>query len=163
MVCGECRPCAECVCNNDAIDSSCPAARCPDSPVEDLRYIQVCKIKDFMALHRVPANCLPELSKVASRHVSSCCTLDTPKMHISSHMMPGRGPFTGGQLSPSSWAAKTLHRHRHRRLQRAMRNARCVWNAFIAWPLLAIHSLRHKCRCSQALQRRKQARRTRQK
>jgi hypothetical protein len=159
MVCGECRPCAECVCNNDAIDSSCPAARCPDSPVEDLRYIQVCKIKDFMTLLSVPANCLPELSKVASRHVSSSYTLDTSKMHIFSHMMPGRGPFTGGQLSLSSWAAKTLLR----RVQRATHNDHCVWNACITWPLLAIHSLRHKCRCSQALQRRKQARRTRPK
>ena len=31
QVCGECRPCSECVCNNDAIDSSCPPT-CQDAP-----------------------------------------------------------------------------------------------------------------------------------
>jgi len=40
MVCGECVPCAECICNNDAIDSFCPVHKCPETPVEDLRYIQ---------------------------------------------------------------------------------------------------------------------------
>ena len=40
FVCGECRPCAGCLCNSEAIDGHCPPLSCPAQPTAEIRYLQ---------------------------------------------------------------------------------------------------------------------------
>lgn len=39
--CGTCRPCDVCLCNEDAIDASCPQDRCPQAPASIPRRLGV--------------------------------------------------------------------------------------------------------------------------
>jgi hypothetical protein len=38
--CGNCKPCEKCSCDQDSIDFSCPTIRCPDQPINGVRYLQ---------------------------------------------------------------------------------------------------------------------------
>ena len=62
QVCGECRPCSECVCNNDAIDSSCPPT-CQDAPTGLISYKGPCFTPVFAPICRAQCtyhSCAPE-------------------------------------------------------------------------------------------------------
>eukprot|EP00960_Hanusia_phi_P063209 765399-Hanusia_phi.AAC.1 len=39
-VCGMCRPCSECKCNDNSFTGSCPPDKCPAEPTQEVRYLQ---------------------------------------------------------------------------------------------------------------------------
>ena len=39
-LCGRCKPCAECVCNKDAVDGACPNKKCTEQPTDSVRFLQ---------------------------------------------------------------------------------------------------------------------------
>jgi hypothetical protein len=38
--CGICKPCAQCICDSDAIDYECPLRQCPQQPLNGVRFLQ---------------------------------------------------------------------------------------------------------------------------